>query len=72
MRIAMMTPLPPDEILRQKFWGLFRLMRGTLTWQLALGVPAVLCGAYPWWAYPGLVRKTKAKPKAKARPKARR
>jgi ABC-type Na+ efflux pump permease subunit len=49
------TPLPPREIVRQKFWGLFRLMRGTLIWQLMIGVPAVLCGAYPWWAYPGVV-----------------
>ncbi|QEL14712.1 ABC transporter permease subunit [Limnoglobus roseus] len=49
------TPLPPEEIIRQKFWGLIWLMRGSLLWQLGVGIPAVLCGAYRWWAYPCLV-----------------
>lgn len=48
------TPMPPEEIIRQKLWGLMRVTRGTLVWQLMLGIPAVICGAYPWWAYPGL------------------
>lgn len=49
------TPMDAEEIIREKLWGLLRLLRGTVAWQLMLGVPAVLNGAYQWWAYPGLV-----------------
>jgi ABC-type Na+ efflux pump permease subunit len=53
--MLLQTALSPVEILRQKYWALIRLGRGAFVWNLAVGIPAVLCGSLPWWAYLGMV-----------------
>jgi len=50
-----LTDLSPEELLRQKFLGVLGANRGILYWQIVAGIPAVLAGAFPWWAFLGLL-----------------
>jgi hypothetical protein len=52
---VLLSDLGPDEIFRQKYLGVQRIGRRIVYWQLIVGIPAVLCGGYLWWAYAGLV-----------------
>ena len=49
-----MTPIPPAEILRDKWLGSLLAQRGGFIWILMLGLPAIVTGLYPWWAFLGL------------------
>jgi ABC-type Na+ efflux pump permease subunit len=49
------TPLPPAEIVREKWLGSFGAQLGGIVWILVLGVPAVLTGLYPWYAFAPLL-----------------
>ncbi len=51
----LLSDLSADEILRQKFVGVLRIGRGIVFWLLIVGIPTVLCGAYTWWAFLGIV-----------------
>lgn len=51
----LLSDLSADEILRQKRDGVLRLGRGVVSWLLIVGIPTVICGAYHWWAFLGLV-----------------
>jgi hypothetical protein len=51
----LLSDLGPEEIFRQKYAGVLRIGRGIVYWLLIVGVPAVLCGGYVWWAFAGLV-----------------
>ncbi len=51
----LLTDLSPHEILAQKFAGVIRIGRGVLFWLLIVGIPTIFCGAYPWWAFLGLI-----------------
>ena len=50
-----MTPIPPKEIISEKWLGCLYAQGGGFLWLLMLGVPAVLTGLYPWWAFVGLM-----------------
>jgi hypothetical protein len=47
----LLTDLSAEEILRQKLVGVLGQTRGVYYWQLIVGIPAILCGAYEWWAF---------------------
>ena len=51
----LLSDLGPEELFRQKYSGVLRIGRGIVYWLLIVGIPAVLCGGYPWWAFIGLV-----------------
>ena len=50
-----MTPIPPKEIISEKWLGCLYAQAGGFLWLVMLGVPAVLTGMYPWWAFVGLM-----------------
>ncbi|MBL8864394.1 MAG: hypothetical protein KF873_17375 [Gemmataceae bacterium] len=52
---VLLSDLGPDEIFRQKYAGVQRIGRGIVIWFLIVGVPAVICGGYLWWALIGLL-----------------
>lgn len=51
----LLSDLSPEEIVRQKYWGVLRIGRGMVYWLLIVGIPTVLCGAYLWWALAGML-----------------
>lgn len=51
----LLSDLSAEEILRQKLQGILKLGRGMVYWLLIVGIPAVLCGSYYWWAFAGLL-----------------
>lgn len=55
-----MTPIPPAEIVRDKWLGSLFVQVGGFAWLLMLGGPAALTGLYPWWAFLGLFAMTVA------------
>jgi ABC-type Na+ efflux pump permease subunit len=50
-----MTPISPKEIISDKWHGCLYAQGGGFLWLLMLGVPAVLTGLYPGWAFAGLM-----------------
>jgi ABC-type Na+ efflux pump permease subunit len=55
-----MTPIPPAEIVYEKWLGCLLVQGGGFAWLLLIGGPAALTGLYPWWAFLGLFAMTVA------------
>jgi ABC-type Na+ efflux pump permease subunit len=55
LTVLLLTDLSPAEVVGQKFLGILGATRGLVYWQLIVGIPAVLCGAFTWWAFLGLL-----------------